>query len=1395
MPACPPHTGMSSWLEEGPKMTTRISPHSWLLIAAMLVILSALPAAAVAQTPLFNAPRDFTVGSNPHSVAVDDMNGDGMHDLVVADAGSDTVSVLLGNGDGTFRAVRSFPTGTNPLSVALADLNGDGKVDVALANYGSSNVSALLGNGDGTLQAPRNFDVAGGPRRVAAGDFNGDRVPDLAVACFGGSTVSILQGIGDGTFQPARNVAAGSGPFSVTTGDFNADGRLDVAAANYYSGDASVLLGNGDGTFQAPRNATVGPGLAFVSAGDVDRDGKLDLALANYGSNSVSVLLGNGDGSFQTARNFATEAGPWSVALGDFNGDGRPDLAVTNFNVTSTSILIGNGDGTFQSGGTVGPGSRPSSVAVADFDADARADLAVANYGGTTVSFIHGNGDGTFRAGRSFPTGTSPICVFVSDLNGDQVQDLVVGNFGSFNISVLQGNGDGTFQAPRNFGAGNGPLAINAGDFNGDRVLDLAVANHWSNDLSVFIGNGDGSFLPAVTYAVGAAPAFTAVRDLNGDGKLDLAVANSGAATVSVLLGNGDGTFQPPQNFSTSPGNAPASIVLTDLDGDGKLDLVTANYGSNDVSVLRGNGDGTFQAARTFGADFAPWSVALGDFNRDGKTDVAVANFNSTTASVLLGNGDATFQATRNFASGPSPHSIAVGEFNGDGLEDLVVANSGSTTVSVLLGNGDGTFEAPQVLGAGSRPMMASIGEFNGDGLPDMAVANIYSDAVAVVLGAGRATVATPVISPASGTYSSPVTVTITDSTPAAVIHYTTDGTTPTTSSTPYAGPLSITQTTTIKAMAVASGLANSDVASATYTIQQPRVATPAVSPAGGTYVGSVTVTITDSTPGATIYYTTNGTTPTASSTLYTGPISLNQTTTISAIAVASGMADSDVATATYTIQQSVATPSFSPPGGTYVGSVTVAIAVATPEATIHYTTDGSTPTSASAVYGGPLTLTQSATVRAMATASGMADSAVATATYTIQQRVATPALSPAGGTYVSSVTVTITDSTPGATIYYTTNGTPPTTASTPYTGPVSVSQTTTISAIAVAGGMADSEVATATYTIQQPVATPSFNPPGGTYVGSVTVAIAVATPGATIHYTTDGSTPTSASAAYGGPLTLTQSATVRAMATASGMADSAVASAVYVVEQRAATPALSPAGGTYVSSVTVTITTATAGADIHYTIDGSVPTTAAARYTAPISVTRTTTIRAMATASGMADSGVATAAYTIKAATPSLSLAGGTYFNTQTVAMSTATAGATIHYTTDGSTPTTASAVYTGPISVTESMTLRAIAVGSGIAPSDVASATYTLKAATPTFNPPGGSYLLGPLQVSISSASPGVTIFYTTDGSTPTFASRRYEGPILVVLNTTVKAIAVRSGWSQSAVGKATYTNALGL
>jgi len=338
----------------------------------------------------------FAAGSGLlSSLAVGDFNRDGKADLAVTDANSSTVSILLGNGNGTFQTPVNYSTGIAN-AVAIGDFNGDGKLDLGVAN-GNGSISILLGNGDGTFQAAVDYVAGSNLQAIAVGDFNRDGKLDLVVADSRDGDVTVLLGNGDGTFRAAASYStgSGSGPLSVAVGDFNRDGKLDLVVGKFTCpntpcGNLSVLLGNGDGTFQAGVDYNAGGEPTSVAVADFNNDGKLDLAVADISSAHVNILLGNGDGTFEAPVNYNAGADPVSVAVGDLNGDGKLDLAVENIGSSYVSVLVGNGDGTFRSAVNYSFGSSSSSLAggsvgIGDFDRDGGLDLAVAAPGSAAV--------------------------------------------------------------------------------------------------------------------------------------------------------------------------------------------------------------------------------------------------------------------------------------------------------------------------------------------------------------------------------------------------------------------------------------------------------------------------------------------------------------------------------------------------------------------------------------------------------------------------------------------------------------------------------------------------------------------------------------------------------------------------------------------------------------------------------------------------------------------------------------------------------------------------------------------------------------------------------------------------------------------------------------------------
>ena len=300
----------------------------------------------------FGTATNFNAGINPTSVAVGDFNGDGNGDLAVANRGSgnndSNVSILLGNGSGAFGMPTNFIVGGSPMStpfsVTIADFNGDGNQDLVTTNGNSGNVSILLGNGAGSFGAATNYGP-GSPRRLAVGDFNLDGIPDLAVTHqesdpndFG---VKVSLGDGAGGFGPPANFPTGFSPDGVAIGDFNNDGNQDLAVADGFNNNMSILLGNGAGQFSAPtRFSTAGPRVVLV--GDFNGDGNQDLAVVNGG---ISIFLGNGAGSFGAAMNFSVGGlfpVPVGGAVGDFNGDGKQDLVALDSNGSRVAILLRN---------------------------------------------------------------------------------------------------------------------------------------------------------------------------------------------------------------------------------------------------------------------------------------------------------------------------------------------------------------------------------------------------------------------------------------------------------------------------------------------------------------------------------------------------------------------------------------------------------------------------------------------------------------------------------------------------------------------------------------------------------------------------------------------------------------------------------------------------------------------------------------------------------------------------------------------------------------------------------------------------------------------------------------------------------------------------------------------
>ena len=716
-------------------------------------------------------------GMNVGMLLAKDFNGDGILDLMVVVSGNQ-VLFYQGLGDGTFANPVAISTAGQAISIQAADLNGDGKLDLVAANNPNRTVTVLLGNGDGTFQTPAVYAITGSnPEDLAIGDIDSVNGPDIVVGCPESHSIEVLLNKGDGTFPSATtSYDARLIVHGLYLADFDVDGKLDVVVTgdNGPTAGSSIgfIKGNGDGTFQSPPNQNFQavenlPRRRFSEnvAPDLNGDGIPDILVTHDGdANFVTVGVGLGNGHFNIQEWVASPGpgfspdflgdvpladgnSPFSVVAGDFNGDGLPDLAVasvaTGSRAGGLSILLGTGltGGSFAAplafalsshpGGTAGVFGEAGQyfLSLGDFNNDGNVDAVAVTTSpstGGSLDFLAGRGDGTFGfpvqtiVGGGCPADdTTPFGppIRAADINQDGNLDIAM--VGSLNIPlsihcvsgmmVGYGNGDGTFSlmgaSARSDWQGFVVQNFVIADFNGDGKLDLAVLRWntvttllevylWPFNTHIETIDGQDRVVLDVSYS-------TVVRnprnqwgivagDFDGDGLLDL-VAHSdadGGGPESLLFfkGKGDGTFT-----QSSQANAGFFNILdfkaADLNNDGKLDLVGSS--GRAVYAALGNGDGTFKALVVY--DLAPQSqVPQGapadvvDLNGDGNLDLTIALVGAGLA-VLPGKGDGTFSTVVRFAEGNTQaRTVNVADLNGDGKPDLVVGRVNSTDLNFL---------------------------------------------------------------------------------------------------------------------------------------------------------------------------------------------------------------------------------------------------------------------------------------------------------------------------------------------------------------------------------------------------------------------------------------------------------------------------------------------------------------------------------------------------------------------------------------------------------------------------------------------------------------------------------------------------------------------------------------
>jgi hypothetical protein len=765
----------------------------------------------------------------------------------------------IDSGSGLFTQSLQCSIGTSPVEVIAADLNADRNMDVVIADYTSHEVSVLLGNGNGTFGSADNYFIGQNPAGICAGNWNSltDTYTDLAITDLAAG-VTLLINNGNGTYSFGNQFGAGASPEGICTGDFDMDGNADLAVVNRNSHNVSIFLGNGGGGFTYQADHMVGTSPTKIRCGDLDHDGWLDLVTVNSTANSVSVLLGNGSGGFSTADHYSVGSNPQAICLVECNGDRVLDIATANFDSDNVSRLVGNGDGTFGSLANFNVGDGPSGIYATDYDADGNYDLATSNENANTVSILLGNGTGSFNAATHFSTGSGPSCLASADFDNDRDMDIVTGDYDADSISVLlngtalivvtsdpsqyqlhvdrtsnvqttfsldlvsttlndttflvygtqsgmhpgsityqsgtqtgqldpdsdfysgemvtavltediQANlgpfldghvwqftcavptaSDGTFSSPQSFTIGTQPRGMYAADFDMDNDVDIAATSN-PNRVAVLLNTGNGTFgAPTYTYVEGD-PIALFGGDLDNDQDIDLVSAHNepGSSHLVVMKNNGSGSFSVHATYA--PAILGQNVHGGDIDADGDIDVVMSDgWGAGDnVRVMINDGTGSFSGPVTYTAGTWARGVTLNDVDNDGDIDCAITNSGNDNVSILYNDGSGNFSQLSNFNIGDNPVAIYGNDFNGDGFVDFASANYSGNNITVILNNGNGTYGAQTGYATGANTRALYGGDFDGDGDIDLCGANNGATSIAVLLNNG------------DGTYQSAATYTV----------------------------------------------------------------------------------------------------------------------------------------------------------------------------------------------------------------------------------------------------------------------------------------------------------------------------------------------------------------------------------------------------------------------------------------------------------------------------------------------------------------------------------------------------------------------------------------------------------------------------------------------------------
>jgi hypothetical protein len=701
----------------------------------------------VGAAAYFDAPfLLFPTGADPRSVVIKDLDHDGRPDLVFVDRDPGShLSILRGQGDGTFLPRINVTTGQDSRSVSVEDLDGDGGYDAVVSGFFDQKLWVHAGTGL-AFSPPVGYSLGIHPGPLEMADLDGDGYRDAIISHpISPAGISVRWGQAARAFGAQLDLPGQSNTAAVAFADFDADGRLDLLSTNtgdpvYRDSTVTLYRNLGARTFAAPVTFVAGLGPMALAHGRFDADTNSDVAIACVDDSTVRILVSDGAGHLTRTSRLRFDQAPRDVAADDIDGDGKPDIVVTT-EYYGIYLCRGHGDGSFAAPQWLDGPAMPGAVAIGDLDVNGVLDVVVAgNWANADapsgIAVYVGQGAGELGSGIDVPVAPSGEgLVTVCDVDGDTRLDAISMLHEDASLVFLAGHGDGTFSDPV-FGeptetTTNGGFAI--APLDAGPTLDLVRTRGFSTGYLDFLsGGGNGTFSPAWTIPIGRAPQIPLLSDFNQDGSTDVLVPLlflSDSIAIVFLDGQGNVDSVRYQAFLGSHGSVTA---VGQIDSDAQPDLVVA--GPYEVAVHWGSPGGRFETTQSIGLPDSPNALTIADLDQDGLPEI-VAGCEEAHVFVAERNGARTFAAPVTIQGGYDPSWVVARDVTGDGRPDILTANNGIFGVTLCQQSPDGSFFPPILYGTGPYPRQLAIEDLNADGLPDLVAASRYvSGSLAVIL-------------------------------------------------------------------------------------------------------------------------------------------------------------------------------------------------------------------------------------------------------------------------------------------------------------------------------------------------------------------------------------------------------------------------------------------------------------------------------------------------------------------------------------------------------------------------------------------------------------------------------------------------------------------------------------